>query len=75
LGQLGLGLPNASPPAPDKLFIYLRTVNHHVANILSKLGACNRWEAAAEAARHGLIRAPAIRRSACPISWSMQAFA
>jgi DNA-binding CsgD family transcriptional regulator len=39
----------------DRLFITTKTASNHVANILSKLGASNRREAAAIAARHALV--------------------
>lgn len=40
----------------DRLFIGVRTVEFHVANIRGKLGASNRREAAAIAARQGLVQ-------------------
>jgi non-specific serine/threonine protein kinase len=39
----------------DALFISPKTAENHVGNVLSKLGAANRREAAALAARHGLV--------------------
>jgi DNA-binding CsgD family transcriptional regulator len=38
-----------------RLFLSPKTVGHHVSNILGKLGAANRRDAAARAVRHSLI--------------------
>jgi DNA-binding NarL/FixJ family response regulator len=50
-----LGQRLTDPEIAARLFLSPRTVHRHVSNILDKLGAANRREAAALAARQGLL--------------------
>jgi NarL family two-component system response regulator LiaR len=56
LALLVEGLSNAEIAA--QLHVTVATVKYHVSNILSKLGATNRTEAAALARHHGLVSKP-----------------
>jgi DNA-binding CsgD family transcriptional regulator len=53
LGLIALGRNNRE--IAEELVISLRTVAHHVTSILTKSGSANRTEAAAYAARQGLV--------------------
>jgi DNA-binding CsgD family transcriptional regulator len=53
LGLLSERLTDAE--IAERLFIGIRTVEFHVGNIIGKLGAGNRRDAAAIAARMGLV--------------------
>ena len=52
LALLQAGLPNAE--IADRLVVSQRTAEHHVAAVLAKLGAANRWEAVRRATELGL---------------------
>jgi DNA-binding NarL/FixJ family response regulator len=56
LALISEGLQNSE--IAGRLFVTERTVKFHVSSILAKLGADNRTEAVALAARRGLIRMP-----------------
>jgi DNA-binding CsgD family transcriptional regulator len=53
LALVSLGLRN--PEIAQRLFVSQKTVDHHVSAILRKLGARTRVQAAAEAARMGIV--------------------
>ena len=52
--MVGVGLSN--PEIGDRLFITRKTVEHHVGNVLAKLGLRNRAEAVAYVTREKTSR-------------------
>jgi DNA-binding NarL/FixJ family response regulator len=54
LALLQAGLPNAE--IADRLVVSPRTAEHHVAAVLAKLGAANRWDAVRRASELGLTQ-------------------
>ena len=61
LALLTEGLTNAA--TPERLVVSGRTVDHHVAAVLAKLGVANRHEAVAAAAELGLVAVQARKGS------------
>jgi DNA-binding NarL/FixJ family response regulator len=57
LSLLAAGLSNAE--IAERLVVSPRTAEHHVAAVLTKLGAATRWEAARRGAELGLVTAVA----------------
>jgi DNA-binding NarL/FixJ family response regulator len=46
----------SNPEIAEELYISPRTVSTHISNILNKINAANRIEAASYAHRHGLVQ-------------------
>lgn len=60
LNLVAEGLPNAQ--IADRLYLSLKTVEHHISAVLSKLGVRTRGEAVKQAVRQRLIEFPAESR-------------